>query len=70
MKSNFPKSLPEFHERFRYEDACLQYLRCTKWPDGFRCPKCAHGRSYLIADRKVDLSRPTVSLDTYSGSLS
>ena len=51
---DFPETLPEFHERFGDEDACIEQLRQVKWPDGFRCPSCGHQRSYTIADRQLD----------------
>ena len=30
----------EFLEWFATEDACLQYIRLVRWPDGFCCPHC------------------------------
>jgi transposase-like protein len=51
---NFPATLPEFQERFADEARCLDYLRRQKWPDGFRCPRCGHGRSYTIQSRRLE----------------
>ena len=51
---DFPSSLPAFQTRFSDEDQCLEYLRKQKWPNGFRCPRCAHGRSYTISTRRVE----------------
>jgi transposase-like protein len=33
----------EFQRRFEDERACREYLFASRWPDGFRCPRCAGG---------------------------
>jgi transposase-like protein len=35
----------EFQERFATEEACREYLFCSRWPDGFVCPGCGATRS-------------------------
>jgi len=49
----FPKTLPEFQERFGDEGACLDYLRRQKWPEGFRC-SCGHDRAWTIRTRHLE----------------
>jgi len=44
----FPASLPEFQHQFVDEAACQQYLEACRWPDGFRCPRCGHGRAFPV----------------------
>ena len=44
----FPTSLREFQRRFADEKACQQYLEACRWPEGFRCPRCGHGRAFPI----------------------
>ncbi|MFZ2958180.1 MAG: IS1595 family transposase [Candidatus Ozemobacteraceae bacterium] len=39
---DFPKDLPEFERRFATEEACAEYLKEQRWPDGFLCPACRH----------------------------
>lgn len=39
-RPDFPRSLREFQTRFADEDACRLYLAASRWPDGFRCPRC------------------------------
>jgi transposase-like protein len=34
----FPLNILDFQQRFSSENACWQYLRRVRWPDGFRCP--------------------------------
>ena len=48
-RPGFPKSLREFQRRFASEEACQQYLAASRWPDGFQCPRCGHGRAYRLA---------------------
>jgi transposase-like protein len=40
IPEDFPKTLPEFEERFGNEQQCRDYLAKVRWPDGFVCPKC------------------------------
>ena len=42
----------QFRRRFRTEADCLRYVMRRKWPDGFRCPRCAHDQAYLITSRR------------------
>ena len=39
-RPDFPKTLAEFQVRFAAEDACRQYLMESRWPNGYRCPRC------------------------------
>lgn len=41
MASGFPRSMTEFEERFPTEAACRDYLFSVRWPQGWRCPRCA-----------------------------
>ncbi len=39
-------SMPEFIAQYGTEAQCAAALEQTRWPDGFRCPRCgsaAHG---------------------------
>lgn len=47
----FPTSLPEFARQFATEDACREYLRQSRWPDGFDCPRDGRGPGYYIQAR-------------------
>ena len=50
----FPKTLLAFQDQFPDEDACWQTLRRMRWPHGFRCPRCAHRKSYRLAERRLE----------------
>jgi len=45
---DYPKTLIEFEERFRTEEACIEYLFKLRWPEGFRCPRCRHSEAWHI----------------------
>ena len=46
---DYPRTLLEIESRFGTEEACLAYLAELRWPDGFRCPRCAHSEAWLTA---------------------
>ncbi len=47
-------TIKNFSEQFPTDDACLEYLKKKRWPNGVFCPKCQKITSYYrIAKRKV-----------------
>jgi transposase-like protein len=50
----FPKTLLEFQAQFPDEASCWRALKQLRWPEGFRCPRCAHRKSYPIAGRRLE----------------
>src|SRR5207244_6095765 len=34
------------------EEPCQQYLAECRWPEGFKCPRCAHPRGYALVGRR------------------
>jgi transposase-like protein len=70
----YPDDLMAFEEQFSSEEACREYLRRLRWPDGFVCPRCAHraawpaGRQRLICARcryQASLTAGTLFQDTH-----
>jgi len=51
MDEDYPRDLMELERRFGTEEACREYLRRLRWPDGFVCPRC-QGRSGWLATRQ------------------
>lgn len=47
-RPDFPKTLREFQSRFADEAACRAYLAASRWPEGFRCPRCGHGEAFEL----------------------
>jgi transposase-like protein len=49
-------SLPRFLEQYGTEAQCEAHLIRSRWPDGFRCPKCGHGKaSHFFRDNSLPL---------------
>jgi len=42
----YPRTLVEFETCFSSEAACREYLFTLRWPEGFHCPRCGHGRGW------------------------
>ena len=47
---DFPRDLLEFEARFSTEAACREYLFQLRWPEGFRCPRCAGRKSWPLRE--------------------
>jgi ribosomal protein L37AE/L43A len=43
---DYPRTLAEFEDRFSTEAAYRVYPMALRWPEGFRCPRCGHGRAW------------------------
>ena len=52
-RPSFPRNLLEFQARFGNEQACREYLRASRWPEGFRCPRCNSREATELATRAV-----------------
>jgi transposase-like protein len=45
--------LTEFSDRFATDEACRDYLVKLRWPDGFRCPRCAGDKGWPLVGRGI-----------------
>jgi len=45
---DYPHTLTEFEARFTSEQACRDYLFALRWPEGFRCPRCAQAKAWPV----------------------
>jgi transposase-like protein len=52
-RPEFPRTIIEFQRRFPDERACTEYLFASRWPEGYRCPRCDHGQAWPVARRRV-----------------
>lgn len=43
----------EFEAAFPDEEACWRFLVRTRWPHGYRCPRCGHDEASLIRSRRL-----------------
>ena len=44
---DYPLTIIEFEKWFTSEDACREYIFQLRWPDGFRCSRCANKKAWL-----------------------
>jgi len=51
MQEHYPNNRREFDEMFASEEACISYLGRLRWPEGFRCQKCASSTAWLLKRR-------------------
>lgn len=51
-RPGFPTSLRQFQRQFADEESCQLYLASCRWPEGFRCPRCDHGRAFVLAAQR------------------
>ncbi len=56
-RGDYPKTLAGFYHRFPDDAACFGYLVETRWPDGFRCPRCGSDDALLLSERRVFVCR-------------
>lgn len=47
----FLRSLQEFQRSFPDNDACAAYLAKRRWPNGFVCPVCGHGKGWRLTTK-------------------
>jgi len=58
---------------FAAEAACRDYLVQLRWPEGFRCPACGHGKAWVTSRlhhcksccRQTYVTAGTIFQDTY-----
>lgn len=43
----------DFQHRFPDDEACTEYLFASRWPQGYRCPRCGHGHAWAVARRRL-----------------
>lgn len=48
---DFPRSILAFQRQFPDEAACAAWLSAARWPEGYRCPACGHGRAWELATK-------------------
>jgi transposase-like protein len=70
---DYPRTIEEFEARFSSEETCREYLFQLRWPEGFRCPRCSHGKGWAVGatlwqccqcDHQTSATAGTVFQDT------
>lgn len=71
---DYPRTLGELERRFGTERACRAYLFQLRWPQGFVCPRCRHGKEWPVGrtlyqcarcDYQVSVTAGTIFQDTH-----
>ena len=44
-------TIAQFEVQFPHDDACKEYLKAHRWPEGVRCPRCDHDKVYALESR-------------------
>lgn len=52
-RPEFPRTIIEFQSRFPDEAACWEYLAQSRWPEGYRCPRCGCQSAALLGGRRL-----------------
>ena len=52
-RPEYPASIFEFQSYFPDELSCVKFLMASRWPDGFKCPRCGSGDFYYIEGRHL-----------------
>jgi transposase-like protein len=52
-RPDFPRTLVAFQKQFSDPTACRRYLMESRWPEGFRCPRCDHTDALQITGRPL-----------------
>jgi len=50
-RPDYPRSIVEFQRRFPDEEACRRYLFESRWPEGYRCPRCGSPTAFALERR-------------------
>jgi transposase-like protein len=52
-RPDFPRTILDFQRRFPDDQACMEYLFASRWPEGFCCPRCGYGQAWPVARRRL-----------------
>ncbi len=53
LPDDLPRDLPSFIARFGTDAQCRDYLLRQRWPAGFRCRVCGHGKAWALSRRHI-----------------
>ena len=66
---DFPKTLAEFEKWFRKNADCREYLFRMRWSDGFRCPRCNHGKAWPVGKVRYECTRCGYQASVIAGTI-
>ena len=66
---DYPRDLIELEARLSTEAACREYLTQLRWPEGFRCPRCAGGKAWPVRGVLLECSACGVQTSVTAGTI-
>lgn len=66
---DYPKTLLEFEDRFSSEESCRDYLYDLRWPNGFLCPSCDHGKAWPVGTVLFQCARCDYQVSVIAGTI-
>jgi len=69
VAEDYPANFEDFLERFATEDACVQYVRSIRWPEGFRCAECGAGECWEMNRRYLRCSKCRHEISVTAGTV-
>lgn len=66
---NFPKNLIEFQQRFNNEEDCFAFIKEIRWPEGFKCHKCGHKKSYDRGFKSIECAKCRTVVSATAGTV-
>ena len=66
---DYPETLPELIRRFSTEEACLNYIRRLRWPEGFVCPRCGQRRGRRVRNTLIECATCSHQTSATAGTL-
>lgn len=59
----------EFSKNFGTDEQCRNYVYKTRWPDGYRCPRCQHNEKWQVNKYKYKCKKCGYQATVISGTL-
>lgn len=69
MEEPFPRTIIEFTNRFASDEACAEYIRDLRWPDGFICPSCGSREGWLTSRKTISCASCKKQTSITSGTI-
>jgi transposase-like protein len=66
---DYPRDLLELEARFSTELACREYLAQLRWPEGFRCPRCAASKAWPVRGVLLECSVCGAQISVTAGTI-
>lgn len=66
---DYPRTLQEFDKWFSTEQACIDYLKWLRWPEGFICPICRGRKAWHMGTGLIRCSACQHKISVIAGTI-